>query len=51
MKNYKHYIIKVTCFNCRKKMTIKIPVGVLVSDHHCPNCKTRELVPGYVTWK
>ena len=51
MKQYENYISKVTCFNCRKQMRIKIPVGVTVHGFTCPKCGCVELVAGYVTWK
>ena len=50
MARYKNYIAKVTCFNCRRQMRIKIPRGNTVTRHPCPKCGTCELVSGYVTW-
>ena len=48
---YENYIAKVTCYNCRRMMRIKIPVGVEIASHPCPKCGTKELVSGYVKWK
>ena len=50
MKLYLNYITRVTCFNCRKQMRIKIPIGVKVHDHLCPRCGTKQLVPNFVRW-
>lgn len=47
---YKNYVAKVTCFNCRKQMRIKIPMGEKIYDHPCPKCGTTQLVPAHVKW-
>ena len=48
--NYLNYIAKVTCFNCRKQMRIKIRRGRKVISHCCPKCGNADLVAGYVMW-
>lgn len=51
MRQYENYITKVTCWNCRRQMRIKIPVEIKVTNFPCPHCKTKELMSGYLTWQ